>query len=864
MLQLDFPFNHSNDVQKQASSPSTSVYLNASAGTGKTKVLVDRFLRLLLTGTPISNILCITFTNLAANEMVERISTKLKVWSNLKTHELANELINLTGNTPSEQNINLAKSLYNDFITSENSIKIQTVHSFCNNVLNKYVDSNKPRPKLAEPNVIDQLLKETIYKIFLDHENDQLSEYIDNLSSFYDFNNLFEIIKTLMNKRNQLIIFKEIITQHDIDAFYKTFFHIENENIEDIKAKTFNLNPHFITALAQLNHANEKIFYKLSSAIEKKSYTDYLECFFNKDGSIKAALCSKKFSESNPNIKVELLKEAERLNEIKNEINSLILYKFNASLFHLIFRVLEEFEILKATERLFEYDDLIFQTIELLTSSESALSILFNLDYQIDHILVDEAQDLSPLQWKIIKIISDEFFSGASSRNLNRTLFIVGDYKQSIYSFQGADPKAFIEIKDYFSDKIQNSGNEWLEIDMNTSFRSTSPVLNLIDNIFNKEEFNKAISYKEAKIEHIPFRLGNGTVEIWPLIDKNEKIKLDSWKFPETKFNLSDNKFILANEIVSKIYSWIKDERLLTGHNRPIQAKDIMILVRKRSELTMHLSSLLKNYNIKVYDLDKKFLSEELAVKDLLSLLTFITTPYDDFNLACLMKSPIFNITEEELFNLAYNRSDASLFERSAQLPEIYNYLTNVLDLAASASKPSEIIFTLLELDNMRTNFSRRFGPEINIVLDEFLNALLKYESENIPNIIDFLHWFQESQIQYSLPATNDGVRILTSHAAKGLQAPIVILADAASSEQSPHENIFWHHNVPFFLPYADLETESIKSLKENNSKYRYNENLRLLYVALTRAEDEIYIAGIKNNKAEKSWYSIIQKHLCL
>lgn len=863
------------DTQRLASDPTASIYVSASAGTGKTKILCDRYLRLMLTGTNPTNILCVTFTNTAANEMEERIRTKLKSWKKMPLKVLTDELTYLIGKEPMPNELFLAQNLHHTFSDNIHRTKIQTIHSFCLNILQRFSGSTQAsnKFKIIEHTKKNELFGISFDKIIANPAQDPIIEKsIKALAEFYDYhtikNHVYKASSEYMKFKNFIEKFKnEDELYNAIYQKHDAISHISKQELLD----TFftHIPTSILTDCNILKNEGEELGQKLETALKEKDFTLYKQCFLT-ENKIKNRLIKKSFIEKHEAIYHNLRNEAERTQRFNQQLNSQISAELNFALCIIVKNVLSELEVSKKQIGLVEYDDLILNTLELLKDSEYANWILYNLDFVIDHILVDEAQDLNPIQWELIKILSLEFFSGDSAREINRTLFIVGDYKQSIYSFQGAEPSAFLQVKNYFASKVTQAQKIWRELTLNTSFRTTAPVLNLVDTIFNSDQIK--FSLEDTIVKHIPYRNGEGYYDIWKISEKETaKPKNDIWQLPQMDKDIIDPKLKLAKAISTTIDSWLQNRRLLHGHKRKIEPQDIMILVRKRSDFTKILSSELKKLNISVSDQERQNAIDNLIILDLLAIAKFIYLPEDDLNLANLLKSPIIGITEQELFKIAHNRPK-TLWEALQNFPKPYEYLNSLSSYAKSANL-YELYHKILELDYKKLEFIARFGDQAIEVIDQFLDLIFKYKSTHTESLIGFIHWLETSGIELESPqlSSQNTIKITTVHGAKGLQAPIVILADAASSEQSPHENIFWQktydsHNATldyflYFSSYKEFDSQSLQQIKNQDKQTRSSENQRLLYVAMTRAEDELYIAGWENNKLDNSWYNLLLKN---
>lgn len=846
-------------TQRIASDPGNSVYLAASAGTGKTKVLTDRYLRLLLAGYEPSKILCITFTNMAALEMLERIESKLHSWHHMQESGIAIELLELTGKEADEITVKSAKSLYQIFLKEYDYLKIQTVHSFCLSILKKVVGKNdEVYPfELIDTIKSREILDEAI-KLSLDDES--LTNIVDQLTDLYDTTQISAFIKEIFSFRIKL-----------------TKFFLQFKSIDEMSGRIL-YNYHLPTSLASksellslfieetdfkkidkyaaiLDEYNSNIADILRTFVKDKNHEIYTGIFLKKnDGEIKERILPAAAIKNHQDIYEFFLKEAERCYLFTKTSGALKSALFNEALIKLSLSCLEKYQLLKIKEQLMDYDDLLLKTLNLLNSHESSFGILYTLDSTIEHILVDEAQDLSEIQWEIITKISDEFFAGTGTKDFNRTIFIVGDPKQSIYSFQGADPAIFERIKLYFRNKTISAKHNWHELDIQISFRSLSYVLDVVNFVFTNIELGADIN----QIHHQSFRKGQGNFNVVSLVSEQAKTEeKDRWVMPKPYTEQVSKQKILAQNIAKKVLDWLEGKKLMQARNRAIKADDIMILVRKRGELFSHIISEFKKHGIPIAATIK--LSESLVVKDLLSIVKFLSLPYDDYNLACLLKSPFFNYDEDKLFLLCHNRNKESLWNILHNFdPATYTFLHSLFALKSQKCMLEFYQTILYELGYIDKLLSY-FGDDAKFIIENFLEFALIYDNENLTEMgyHHFINWFEQRMDSYNSQSdTVEKVRIMTVHASKGLQAPVVIIADAASSEQAPREQIFWGEDCMPYFALSGTKTDAIEHIKNEYKKREKHESARLMYVAVTRAEDELHVFGYENSRLENSWYS--------
>ena len=534
--------------------------------------------------------------------------------------------------------------------------------------------------------------------------------------------------------------------------------------------------------------------------------------------------------------------------------------------------LLSRYDAAKRARAVLDYDDLIERTRVLLEQDGVAAWVLFKLDGGIEHILVDEAQDTNPEQWRIVQALAAEFFAGEGARSDNRTIFVVGDEKQSIFSFQGADPAALGRLKRHFSDRLEGVEKVLEPVDLKTSFRSTEPVLTLVDAVFaNPAARDGVLSDPDdddpsRPSSHRPCRAGRALgADCAPV---EAEATAEPWTLPIDVSETDEPEARLADRIAATIEGWLARSDMLAAEGRPITAGDIMILVRRRTRFVGPVVRALKARGVPVAGVDRLALTEPLAVQDLMALGRFLLLPEDDLTLAGLLKSPLIGLDEDRLFTLAYGRK-GSLWSSliAAAEADAAGFEPARAWLAAMLAKvdylrPFELFGGVLATPcpgdsgpggSGRRALWRRLGPDALDPLDEFLSATLDYEQRHPPTLEGFVGWLDasEAEIKRELATRGDAVRIVTVHGAKGLESPIVFLPDTM---QAPRANsgpqLLWTESdhdgrrIPYWSPRAEHRPNYCGALGDTARRKVDQEYRRLLYVALTRARDRLYVAG--------------------
>jgi len=822
--------------------PKSSCWVRASAGTGKTKLLVDRVLSLLLSGVEFNKIVCITFTKAAAAEMGERIYNKLSEWTKLGQEELYIILEDLFGRVPSEGEINKAKNLFPELLEDMEGIKINTIHSFAQNILRRFpVEAGiNHKFKIADDLMVKTLLERAKELALFDPG---MTDILAKLSAYLNLPAFGELIGEIITNRNIIgLVNSNFSSSEEYKNHLLEIFAVENISLAELEQEFLaSTNYQKIEEAAQLLAegaasditTSQKLYDFLQN---KDNISIYSACFLTLKLEIKKNLATKALKDKYPALAEFLDLEANRIANYIDKKQSLITADLSSTIFALANKLTKLYDQLKRGEGVVDYDDLINLSAKLLNDPEQRHWVLFKLDQGVDHILIDEAQDTSFAQWQIIIALCEEYFAGALEERA-RSLFVVGDEKQSIYSFQGAEPRIMQIIQNYFGDNLHI-------IRLEESYRSSPEILALTNKLCNSEQLKPYLTYYEEPISHGVTREDyNGKITLWPVLEEENAAR-----------HLADN---LAREI-SK---WLEEGYYLPAKKRAIMPGDIMILLRRRNDFMHYLVSALEKYNIPIAGIDRLKLTDNLAIMDILSLLKFLLLPEDDLNLASLLKSPIFGLREEELFILCYDRGETSLWQRLQESSHINicQYLQELMVIMYNTTIYGMLKY-IIDYKNARERFISYFGYEVNDLLDSFMDIAYDYEQNYPPVLQEFIYWFEHSDLEVKREMTQDSklLRIMTIHAAKGLQAPIVILPDTTSIPTQIGKIIF-DKEKGIYIFNAKTENDNIycHRLRQRLKEEQIAEYWRLLYVAITRAEDELLVCGY-NKASPNSWYNYL------
>lgn len=863
---------------EDAFSPSGSVFVSANAGAGKTSLLTNRVLALLLHGVPPAKILCLTFTNAAAAEMANRVQKELGHWVMMSDDTLAEKIAHLNI-TPDAHTLARARSLFAQVLESPEGVRIQTLHGLCQSLLRRFpVEAGiSPYFTIMDSRTEQEIMHEARQRLFTRAQtgDDALRDSLHAITRQQGESTIHELMDAIIKSRRAILplFYGHNRTQTAVTMVWRllgvppgctpeslldTHFAYTDKELAALRAAASRLTG------AEAKKTDRATGEGLARWLENQHArplhaSAYTRVFVTTENTPRQKIITNAFL-ADAAIAACMDAEKERVFRYHQAACAHAIATRTSHMLTIADALLSLYASLKATRAVMDYEDLIIHAVDLLKREDVVPWILYKLDGGIDHLLVDEAQDTSPEQWQIIEALTSEFFAGQGRGQQDRSLFVVGDEKQSIFSFQGADPRQLGKAREKFHGIITAAGKHAHDMELTRSYRSTGSVLQAVDAVFSHPLAREGLTYSGGGISHILHRDLPGLVELWPALlqDKEEE-------------DPTSNHIKLARSIADTIKQWLDSGMMLESKKRPVEAGDIMILLNKRKPLAVPLVRALKKRGIPVSGLDRMQLEENLAVQDLIALGQCLLLPEDDLTLAALLKSPIFALNEHELFQLAYNRAPHSLWQRLGDMQHLSENIARAFalltDLRARADyiAPFELYTYLLENCSARARIIGRMGDEYHDPLDEFLGLALVYERSHTPSLQGFIHWLQssESQIKRDMEQAQACVRILTVHASKGLEAPIVILPDTTGKPKS-QEVLLWHEGQGFKLPFwpggsktDDPFCARLRAAKKSADMAEYR---RLLYVALTRARDRLYVCGAANTQklSDECWYSLV------
>ena len=883
-------------AQRQAANPSATRLASANAGSGKTRVLVDRVSRILLQGVPPEKILCLTYTKAAASEMQSRLFKTLGDWSIWEDDKLNDALETLMGAKDHGVSLKTARQLFAKALETPEGLKVQTIHAFCERILARFpveagiLPGFEPIDEADMGALLDGVRVE-IYKLAAEKPDGPLNQSIRLLTSAKAEQTLETLFKWMAMNEEKIGEWEAAGGIAPLAEYLEV--ELPLQAVDEIKRLGWERAPQ-----SQITQAANEMLASPSKTDVKRAenlldvfyikdpveaFEQYSKTFLTASGSPRARLVTKKggefaqlFFSNDPEDGYD--SERERVLRLIDKIKSTECLVLTLAFLTVAREFTARFKAAKHIRRGLDFSDQIILVRNLLLRSEVSDWISYKLDGGIEHVLLDEAQDTSPEQWQIINSLTETFSQDNPDRKSKypRTLFAVGDEKQSIYSFQGAEPERFLgEIRRHSGDDESKS------IRMRMSFRSAPEILQFVDQIFVEnrviQDMFDAQSYAPASdlIRHTAHRKDHGRVDIWPAVTRPE---IEGDKEPwDTSVNIlkeNDAREQLAHEIALKIKAWIdKGEPIFDrklGASRPVQAGDILILVRQRSDFFDAVIRNLKKAGVAVAGADRLKLKDAIAVKDLLSLAKFTLLPSDSLSLAEVLKSPLFGFDDEALFEVAARRNKQSLWRAlQAKTPELAKQFSEIMTFA-SRYAPYEFFTRVLDMSDgegvsLKRRMFERLGLEAKDAVEAFLARALAHQRQSSPSLQKFVQSFaqDEQELKRDMDGGSGEVRVMTVHGSKGLEAPIVFLPDTTQKPSTPETMIKVVGG--FALPPSSAQTpEKLTQCKEAMKAKRLQENLRLFYVAMTRAESRLIICGYKTGQktgtvAEGSWYQYAQ-----
>ncbi|MCB8874972.1 double-strand break repair helicase AddA [Acidisoma silvae] len=888
--------------QMAASNPLVSTFVAASAGSGKTKLLTDRLLRLMLGGVDPGRILCLTFTRNAAAEMALRLQDRLGRWVSLPDDVLNQALAELEV-LPSEAHRKRARSLFAIVLDLPGGMRIDTIHAFCQSLLRRFpLEAGiSPHFRLVEErDALISLREEQELVLSRIHDDAPgMRDAVDALAAELSADDLDGLLRKLDGARERTEALLALDTEALIASQRRVLGAVRSAEAiwqdalsggaaSELRRVLFTIAEQGpptvrIRALALLDWLAD------DEDSRRRDWTVWSRSFFKADGGplARSTLVGKKLDADRPDLWPVIEAEQARLTAIEDAFAADRLADLSASFLRLALPVLRNQARRRQVEGLMDYGDLIIRSNELLRDPGAAW-VLFKLDHGLDHLLLDEVQDTAPAQWTIAGSLTAEFFAGTGAREvqaqtqkdaLGRTVFAVGDRKQSIYGFQGADLRSFDDWRDRLRQRVRRAQRDWHDGALDVSFRSVVPVLALVDAVFaDPEAARGVVEPGSTALLHVSARPEDGgQVEIWPLTPREAVPSPDAWTIPDSNLGQTSAPGRLARDLAQWIARLTDGSQTLASQGRPVQPGDILVLLQKRAPIAPILVRELKAAGVPVAGLDRLELTAQAAVQDLMALADSLLLPEDDLSFACWLTSPLGNLSDESLMDLAAGRGHQYLSEtlrlRAAERPDwqFAWHFYEVLQAEVDYATPHAVLSRALGALGGRARLFRRLGAEAAEPVDELLNAALTYTASHAPSLQSFLHWLRQSTAEAKREpgAAGDAVRIMTVHASKGLQARIVIMADAANKPPGDRSSLLWMQDensgleLPILCPRKDSHCEASRSFQGMVQARAVEEHHRLLYVAMTRAEDRLIVCGWESGgpgSRVPTWHELIAR----
>ncbi|MFL5030224.1 MAG: double-strand break repair helicase AddA [Xanthobacteraceae bacterium] len=888
--------------QIAASDPLVSAWVAANAGSGKTHVLAQRVIRLLLDGCAPSRILCLTFTKAAAANMAKRVFDTLARWTALDDAALDAELRQIGIKKVDAARRAHARRLFAAALDTPGGLKVQTIHAFCTRLLHQFPFEANVAARFAvleeraEAELIDKLRLEVLM-LAAAAPDGPLGQALSTAITAAADQTFADLVREAIAERAALTAWIDHVGSieaavADLSGALGIDSADSNERIdaEIVEGPILPLSRWTaVAAVLATGSASDRnqsdCLCRAAAAQGGERITNYRQFFTTKGGEPRQSLLTRGLANRHPDLAQQLAAEQERVCALLERRRAVATRDRTGALIAIAGEVISRYRAEKERRGLLDYDDLIDKTLAMLTTVNPSW-VHYKLDLGIDHVLIDEAQDTSPKQWEVIRRLVSEFTAGAGARGaLTRSIFAVGDEKQSIFSFQGAAPHYFADMRRHFESAHKDSGLGFVALDFKYSFRSAPAVLDAVDGVFARPEAYAGLTADPVKTVHQAVReKAPGVVEIWPLVEAEEKREIEGWDAPFDELSETSPVIKLAHRIATSARKWLTSgERVsdpVTGALRPMRPGDVLILVRQRGALFEAIIRALKANNIAVAGADRLLLTEHIAVMDLMVLADALLLASDDLALATVLKSPLFELDDDALFALAWNRRGTLWDELSAKAKTnpVFAEAAATLERWAHGAQyrpPFAFYADVLGPGGGRARMLKRLGAEAADALDEFLNLALDYEARETPSLQGFVAWLRATttEVKRDMEIARDEVRVMTVHGAKGLEAPVVILADTTTNPAGPRpprllampaagspdtpDRIVWagakETDVP---PVAAARTRAVRAAEE--------EDRRLLYVAMTRAADRLIVCGAtgQRKRPDGCWYDLVRDAL--
>jgi ATP-dependent helicase/nuclease subunit A len=807
--------------------------------------------------------------------------------------ELRAVLEELTGERPGRATTARARRLFARAVETPGGLKIETIHAFCERILHlvpfeanvparfAVLDESQTGELLATARA--KVLAETALRVPSSEPLARALEVVNLAVSGEDLTRTLD--RAVQDERvpadpdSIALALRQLAGALDLGPG-ETAAEIRRRMLEDGLPAS-----EWFTIAAELRRSGKSTDVELASHLEAAAgairsdarLSSYRKVFFTNEGLPRSRVCTKGVD---PGVRALLEAEQARLEALRDRLAAAETLERNAALFTLAAAIRARRDAMKAALGALDFDDLIKKTLDLLTKS-SAAWVLYKLDRGIDHVLVDEAQDTNPDQWRILRLLTEEFTAGEGRPERGvRTLFAVGDPKQSIYSFQGADPQWFEDSRRYWRSKTESAQLRFEDVRLDLSFRSAPAVLSAVDRTFGIDVHYRGLSFEDTAIgtAHTSARpKAPGHVEIWHTQDRETgSDEPDAWSIPVDEPERSSPAVVVAGRVAESIRDWI---RTGDADGRRWRPRDILILARKRGPAFFAVIRALKSVGVPVAGADRFDIGEHIAVNDLVAIGQASLLPQNDLVLAAALKSPLVGLDDDDLIRIAANRGEAetltaALERHAAAGDEAAKRGAEALALWRERARnegPFGFYLGLLGPGGGRQRLVERLGHEAADAIDAFLIYAQTSEiGPDAPSLTNFLAKFDQSDhtIKRDLDSSGDEVKVMTVHGAKGLEAPVVVLIDGCEVHGEDPKILELdggtNSPVPVWSPSKSWDCAAVARARDAARAKNLEEHNRLLYVAMTRAKDRLVIAPFAGARGEspESWCAMVRRGL--
>jgi ATP-dependent helicase/nuclease subunit A len=881
--------------QTTASDPKNTVWVSANAGSGKTHVLSERVIRLLLEGVEPSKILCLTYTKTAAAEMINRVFERLSAWVALDDAALSLAIHDIEKRQPDTKRLRTARNLFARALETPGGLQIQTIHAFCTTILKRFpLEANIiGHFELLDDDTDILFRKEAKRRLAIEayHGGDEpLSRAFEQALDAAGEGGLDALLDGALSgsERGALQAFLKLrdtgkIAPDFLDQFVGLAAKDTSEKILQDAWPLTNMPVAVmqnviagVSAKTGVTIANfaDGLFEALNESNSAVRFCMLMPLFLTEKG---LARSPKNYQKTIPNFE-DITQD---ILTIKDRLAKRAMADVSNTAHILLIRLTAIHTAMKRDGGYLDYEDLIEATQRLLQRDQAAAWVQYKLDQGINHVLVDEAQDTSPRQWSIVNTLTADFFVGETAATSKRTLFVVGDEKQSIYSFQGARPEVFAETGRDKARLLKQIDRPFERVTFSLSFRSTPEVLQAVDHVFADSFAAAGLASDGEPIVHTSIRQKqHGHVEVWDVIAADKVEEEEDWTRAVDHARAAT--VLLAVDVAKTICALV-DNKKNPATGKIIRPGDILVLVRKRDKFMHALSKELKDLQVPVAGVDRLVLTSHIAILDLMAAARITLQPDDDLSLAALLRSPIFGLSDEALTALSSERhGKISLLDRlkehaqsDAKLKDIAIDLQRWRD-EADFVPVYEFFARILGRDGARAKLIARLGEEASDIIDEFLSYALVSERSGLFGLQSFIEKLSRAapQIKRETGAERNEVRIMTVHGAKGLEAPYVFLVDPGNNPVSsrhiapllPFPIQIGNQSINGFVwvPKQEFFNSAIEKQRAEMSALQLAEYKRLLYVGMTRAEDVLIVCGYRGSRksSEPTWSEMVRSGL--